>query len=88
MATTGVSIFFDRLTIFCFVTSGFQNIHVDIDIQNICGLEADIKIRDTYHIFGQSFCKMAALKVIKILCVGLLCIKILYLLSIPLKMYI
>ena len=34
---------------FCFVTSGLQNIHLDIDIQNICGLEADIKIIDTYH---------------------------------------
>ena len=65
-----------------------QNIHVDIDIQTICGLEADITIRDTYHIFGQPFCKMAATKVIKILCVGLMCIKILYLLSVPLKMYI
>ena len=89
MATTGVSIFFfGRLKICCFVTSGLQNIHVDIDIQNICGLEADIKIRDTYHIFGQPFCKMAATKVIKMPCVGLMCIKILYLLSVPLKMYI
>ena len=70
MATTGVSIFFDRLKIFCFVTSGLQNIHVDIDIKNICGLEADITIRDTYPIIGQPFCKMAATKVIKMLCVG------------------
>ena len=70
MATTGVSIFFCRLKIFCFVTNGLQNIHVDIHIQNICGLEADITIRDTYHIFGQPFCKMAATKVIKMLCVG------------------
>ena len=61
---------------------------MNIDIQNICGLEADIKIRDTYHIFGQSFRKMTATKVIKMFCVGLLCIKILYLLSVPLKMYI
>ena len=52
--------FFGRLKIFCFVTSGLKNIHVDIDIQNIFGLEADIKKRDTYHIFGQPFCKMAA----------------------------
>ena len=27
------SVFFGRLKIFCFVTSGLQNIHVDIDIQ-------------------------------------------------------
>ena len=87
MATTGVSIFFGRLKIFCSVTSDLQNIHVEIYIQNICGLEADIKIRDTYHIFGQPFCKMAATKVIKKLCVGLMCLKILYLLSVPLKMY-
>ena len=79
---------FGRLKIFCFVTSGLQNLHVDIDIQNICGLEADIKIRITYHIFGQLFCKMAATKVIEMFCVGLVCIKILYLLSVPLKMYI
>ena len=63
MATTVVRIFFGGLKIFCFVTSGLQNIHVDIDIEYICGLEADIKIRDTYHIVGQPFCK-----VIKILC--------------------
>ena len=88
MATNGVSIFFGRLKIFCFVTSGLQNIHVDIYMQNICELEADIRIRDTYHIFGQSFCKMAATRVIKVLCVGLMCIKKLYLLSVPLKMYI
>ena len=87
MATTIVSIFFDRLKIFCFVTSGLQNIHVDIDIKNICGLEADIT-RDTYPIIGQPFCKMAATKVIKMLCVGLMCIKIIYLLPVPLKMYI
>ena len=37
------------LKIFYFVISGLQNIHSDIDIQNICGLEADIKIIDTYH---------------------------------------
>ena len=88
MATTGVSMFLGRSKIFCFPTSDLQNIHVDLDIQNICGLEVDITIRDTYHIFGQTFCKMAATKVIKMLCVGLLCIKILYLLSVPLKMYI
>ena len=64
MATTGVSIFFGRLKIFCFVTSGLQNIHVDIDIQNICGLEADITIRDTYHIFGH-FVKWLPLKSLK-----------------------
>ena len=58
MATTGVSKnFFGRLKIFCFVTSGLQNIHLDIDIHNICVLEAYIKIIDTYHIFGQPFCK-------------------------------
>ena len=50
------------------VTS-LQNIYLDIDIQNICGPEADIKIIDTYHIFGQPFCKIAAIKVIKMLCV-------------------
>ena len=73
-----------RLKIFGFVTSGLQNIHLDIDIQNICGLETD-----TYHIFGEPFCKMAATKVIKMLCAGKMCIKILYLLSVPpLKMYI
>ena len=88
MATTGVIIFFGRLKIFCFFTNGLRNIHVDIDIQNICGLEADITIRDTHHIFGQQFCKMAATKVIKMLCVGLLCVTILYLLSVPLQMYI
>ena len=87
MATTGVSKK-SGFRIFCFVTSGLQNIQLDIDIQNICGLEADIKIIDTYHIFGQLFCKMAAIKGIKMLCVGLMCIKILYLFSVPLKMYI
>ena len=52
----GVSKFsFWSLKFFCFV-SGLQNIHLDIDIQNICGLEADIKIIDTYHIFGRPFC--------------------------------
>ena len=29
-----------------------------IDIEYICGLEADIKIRVTYHIVGQPFCKV------------------------------
>ena len=82
------AIFKMATTVEIFVTSGIQNIHVDIDLQNIFGLEADITIRDTYHIFGQPFCKMAATKVIKMLCVGLLCIKILYLLSVPLIMYI
>ena len=85
MATTGVSKK-SGLKIFCFVTSGLQNIHLDIDIQNICGLIADIKIIDT--IFGQPFCKMAANKVIKMFCVGLMCVNILYSLSVPLKMYI
>ena len=66
-----------KFKIFCFV-SGLQNVHLDMDIQNICGLEADLKIIDTYHIFGKPFCKMAAIKVIKMLCVGLMCIKILY----------
>ena len=55
------------------------NIHLDIDIHIICGLECDIKIIDTYHIFCQPFCK--------VLCVGLLCIKIVYLSSVSLKMY-
>ena len=87
MVITGVSKK-SGLKIFCFVTSGLQNIQLDIDIQNICGLEADIKIIDTYHIFGQPFCKTAAIKVIKMLCVGLMRIKIPYLLSVPLKMYI
>ena len=64
MATNGVSKKSD-LKIFCFVTSGLQNIQLDIDIHTICGLEADIKLIDTYHIFGQPFCKMAAIKVIK-----------------------
>ena len=62
MAPTGVSKK-SGFRIFCFVTSGLQNIQLDIDIQNICGLEADIKIIDTYHIFGQPFCKMAAIKI-------------------------
>ena len=82
------SVIFFHLKIFCFVTSGLQNIYLDIDIQNICGLEADIKIIDTYHIFGQPFCKIAVIEVIKMLCVGFKCLKILYLLSVPLKMYI
>ena len=69
MATTKVKQFFCLLKIFCFVTSGLQNICLDIDIQNICGLEAGIKIIETYHIFGQPFCKIAAIKVIKMLCV-------------------
>ena len=77
MATTGVS-GKSGLKIFCFVTSGLQNIQSDIDIQSICGSEADIKIIDTYHIFGQPFCKMAAIKVIKMLCDGLMCVQILY----------
>ena len=88
MATTGVNKK-SGLKKFCFLTSsGFQNIQLDIDIQNICGLEADIKIIDSYHRFGQPFCKMVAIKVIKMLCVGLMSIQILYLLSVPLKMYI
>ena len=87
MATTGVSKK-SGLKISCFVTSGLQNIQLDIDIQNICEFEADIKIIDTYHIFGQPFCKMAAVKVIKMRCIGLMCIKIVYLLSVPLKIYI
>ena len=82
------SVFFWSPKNILFVTSGLQNIHVDIDIQNICGLEADITIRDTYHICGQPFCKMAATKVIKMLCVGIMCITILYLVVVPLKMYI
>ena len=61
--------FFCPLKIFCIVTSGLQNIYLDIDIQNIRGLEAGIKIKDTYHIFGQPFCKIAAIEVIKMLCV-------------------
>ena len=64
MATTGVSKK-SSLKIFCFVTSGLQNIQLDIDIQNVCGLDADIKIIDSYHIFGQPFCKILALKSIK-----------------------
>ena len=52
-----------------FVTSGLQNIYLTIDIQNICVLEAGIQIIDTYHIFGQPFCVIAAIKVIKMLCV-------------------
>ena len=67
MATTEVKHFFSLLKIFCFVTSGPQNIYLDIDIQNICGLEAGIKIIDTYHISGQPFCKIAAIKVITML---------------------
>ena len=42
----------------------------------------------SYHIFGRPFCKMAAIKVIEMFCVGLLCFKIFYILSVPLKMYI
>ena len=30
---------------YLFVTSGLQNIHLDIDIQNICGLQTDIKVK-------------------------------------------
>ena len=55
MTTTKVKHFFCLLKIFCIVISGLQNIYLDIDIQNICGLEAGIKIIDTYHIFGQPF---------------------------------
>ena len=69
LSTTEVKHFFCLLKIFCFVPSGLQNIYLDIDIQNICGLEAGIKIIETYHIFGQPFCKIAAIKVIKMLCV-------------------
>ena len=47
MATTGVGKKkIGRYKFFCFVTSGLQNIHLDIEIHNICGLEADIKIID------------------------------------------
>ena len=67
MATTKVKHFFCLLKIFCFATSGLQNIYLNIDIQNICGLEAGRKIIDTYHLFGQPFCKIAAIKVIKVL---------------------
>ena len=89
MATAGVSIFFGRLKIFCFVTNGLQRIHVDIDIQIFCGLEAEITIRDTYHIFGQPFCKMAAIKVIQMLCVGLMCIKnTFFIISTPENVYL
>ena len=84
MWTTGVSKK-SSLKLFCFVTSGLQNIQLDIDIQNVCGLDADIKIIDSYHIFGQPFRKMAAIKVNKMLCVGLICMKILYLVIVPLK---
>ena len=68
-ATTEVKHFFLSLKNIFFVTSGLQNIYLDIDIQNICRLEAGIKIIDTYHVFGQPFCKIAAIKVIKMLCV-------------------
>ena len=90
MATTGVSnFFFYRLKIFCFIKSGLQNIHLDIDIQTICELEADIKITDTFHIFGQPFRKMAPIKVIKMLCAGLICIKILFsIISTPENVYL
>ena len=88
MANTEVKHFVCLLNIICFVTSGLQNICLDIDIQNICGLETGIKIIDTYNIFGQTFCKIAAIKVIKMLCVWLKCLKILYLLSVRLKLYI
>ena len=37
MATTGVSKMY-------FTGFGLQNIHLDIDIQNVCGLQADIKL--------------------------------------------
>ena len=83
------SVFFCSLKMVCFVTSGLQNMHVDMDIQNICGLEVDIKIKDTYHIFGQPFCKMAATKVIKMFCVGLMCLKnTLFIISIPENVYL
>ena len=60
-----VKCFFGHLKIFSFVASGLQNIHLDIDIYNICGLEADIKIIDSYHIFGQPFLKWLPLKSLK-----------------------
>ena len=87
MATTGVSKK-SGLKIFCIVTSGLQNIQLDIDIQNICGLEVDIIIIDTYYIFGQPFCKMAVIKVIKMLCVGLMCTKILFIIRTPKHVYL
>ena len=64
MAITGVSKK-SGFKIFCFVTSGLRNIQSDIDIRSICGLEADKKIIDTYHIFGQPFCKWLPLKSLK-----------------------
>ena len=79
LSATEVEHFFCLLKIFCFVTSGLQNIYLDIDVQTICGPEASIKVIDTYHIFGQTFCKIAANKVIKI---WLKCLKILTLLYI------
>ena len=69
MATIKFSIKNGWLKIICFINSDLQNIHLDIDIQIICGLEADIKIVHTYHIFGRSFSKMAAIEVIKMFCV-------------------
>ena len=73
MATAGVSILLISYKYFVLLQVAFK---------------IYIIIRDTYHIFSQPFCKMAATKVIKMLCVGLMCVKILYLLSVPLKMYI
>ena len=43
MTTTGVNNFF-LISKYFFATSDLQNIHLDIDIQNICELEADIKL--------------------------------------------
>ena len=63
MATTGVSKK-SGFRIFCSVTSGLQNIQLNTDIQNICGLGADIKIIDTYHIFGQPFCKSLTTRIV------------------------
>ena len=82
MPTTGVSEK-SGFRIFCFVTSGLQNIQLNIDIQNICGLEAD-----TYHIFGQPFCKMAVIKVIKILCWNNAYKNTLFIFSAPKNLYL
>ena len=56
---------FLKLEIVSFVTSGFQNIHVDIDIQNICGLEADIKIETLIIYLVSHFVKWLLLKSLK-----------------------
>ena len=48
-----------------FGNSGLQDIHLDIDIQNICGLEADIKIYTLIIYLVSHFVKWLPLKSLK-----------------------